>query len=184
MDTCWDSENVNFHKTHRCLTALSFCGLYFNQQIIITLIMASQVVLVVKNPPAKAGDLIKRSRFKIPWRREWQPTPVFLPGESHRQRMLAGYSPWGCGVRYKWRDFACNENADIIMLELSNFRVNEGHLKLFPHGDCMDDHQSAPREEVTKRLRLSSPFLSTPSSNTSKTHELPAGRFSCLGKLN
>ena len=32
---------------------------------------------------------------KIPWRRAWQPTPVFLPGESHGQRKLAGYSPWG-----------------------------------------------------------------------------------------
>ena len=42
----------------------------------------------------------RRCRFnpwvrKIPWRRKWQPTPVFLPGESHRQRSLAGYSPWG-----------------------------------------------------------------------------------------
>ena len=32
---------------------------------------------------------------KIPWRREWQPTPVFLPREFHGQRRLAGYSPWG-----------------------------------------------------------------------------------------
>ena len=31
---------------------------------------------------------------KIPWRRAWQPTPVFLPGESHGQRTLVGYSPW------------------------------------------------------------------------------------------
>ena len=31
----------------------------------------------------------------ILWRREWQPTSVFLPGESHRQRSLVGYSPWG-----------------------------------------------------------------------------------------
>ena len=30
-----------------------------------------------------------------PWRRKWQPTPVFLPGESHGQRSLEGYSPWG-----------------------------------------------------------------------------------------
>ena len=42
----------------------------------------------------------RRPRFdpwvrKIPWRREWQPTPVFLPEESHGQRSLAGYSPWG-----------------------------------------------------------------------------------------
>ena len=33
---------------------------------------------------------------KIPWRRAWQPTPVFLPGESHGQRSLVGCSPWGC----------------------------------------------------------------------------------------
>ena len=32
---------------------------------------------------------------KIPWRRKWQPTPVFLPGESHGWRSLVGYSPWG-----------------------------------------------------------------------------------------
>ena len=32
---------------------------------------------------------------KIPWRQAWQPTPVFLPGESHGQRRLVGYSPQG-----------------------------------------------------------------------------------------
>ena len=42
----------------------------------------------------------KRCQFdpwvrKIPWRRAWQPTPVFLPGEFHGQRSMAGYSPWG-----------------------------------------------------------------------------------------
>ena len=41
----------------------------------------------------------KRPRFhpwvgKIPWRRKWQPTSVFWPGEFHGQRSLAGYSPW------------------------------------------------------------------------------------------
>ena len=35
---------------------------------------------------------------KIPWRRERQPTPVFLQGESHGQRRVAGYSPWGCRI--------------------------------------------------------------------------------------
>ena len=33
---------------------------------------------------------------KTPWRRKWQSTPVFLPGKSHGERSLAGYSPWGC----------------------------------------------------------------------------------------
>jgi len=32
---------------------------------------------------------------RCPWRRKWQPTPVFLPGKSHGWRSLAGYSPWG-----------------------------------------------------------------------------------------
>ena len=32
---------------------------------------------------------------KIPWRRAWQSTPIFLPGESHEQRRLEGYGPWG-----------------------------------------------------------------------------------------
>ena len=32
---------------------------------------------------------------KVPWRGEWQPTPVFLPGKLHGQRSLAGHSPWG-----------------------------------------------------------------------------------------
>ena len=45
-------------------------------------------------------DLIKRQRFdpwvrKIPWRRKWQSTPMFLPRRSHGQRSMAGYSPWG-----------------------------------------------------------------------------------------
>ena len=32
---------------------------------------------------------------RIPGRRAWQPTPIFLPGDSHGQKSLAGYSPWG-----------------------------------------------------------------------------------------
>ena len=59
----------------------------------------SQVALVVKSPPATAGDM--RRGFdprvgKIPWRRVWEPSPAFLLGESHGQRSLAGYSPGGC----------------------------------------------------------------------------------------
>ena len=58
----------------------------------------SQVVLV-KNLPANAGALRDEGfdpwARKMPWRTAWQPTPVFLPGESQGQRSLAGYSPWG-----------------------------------------------------------------------------------------
>ena len=51
------------------------------------------MTLVVKNLPANAGDV--RDVGLIPWRRAWKPTPVFLPGESHGQKSLAGHSPWG-----------------------------------------------------------------------------------------
>ena len=55
---------------------------------------ASLVAQIVKKLPQ-----CRRCRFKpwgkFPWRWEWQPTPVFLPGEFHGQRSLVGYSPWG-----------------------------------------------------------------------------------------
>ena len=41
------------------------------------------------------GMLVRFWIRKIPWRRKWHPTPVFLPGESHGQRSLAGCSLWG-----------------------------------------------------------------------------------------
>ena len=40
----------------------------------------------------------------IPWRRKWQPIPVFLPGKSHGQKSLAGYSPWGPKSRTQLRN--------------------------------------------------------------------------------
>ena len=60
---------------------------------------------VVKNPPANARDTGDTSLIltdpwvrNILWRRKWQPTPVFLTGES-QQRSLVGYSPW---CREEW----------------------------------------------------------------------------------
>ena len=55
-------------------------------------------MLAVKNAPANEGD--ERDAGSIPgvrkilWSRKWQPIPIFLPGESHGQKSLAGYSPW------------------------------------------------------------------------------------------
>ena len=56
---------------------------------------ASLVAHMVKNPLAMQETWFNPWVGEIPWRRDWQPTPVFLPGEFHRQRSLAGYSPWG-----------------------------------------------------------------------------------------
>ena len=48
---------------------------------------------MVKNLPAMRETQVLSLR-KIPWRREWPPTPIFLPGEFHGQRSLAGNNPW------------------------------------------------------------------------------------------
>ena len=57
------------------------------------------MVLVVKNLPANAGDIRDASSNlwvrKIPWRRKWQPAPVFLSGKPHGQRSLVAHSPLG-----------------------------------------------------------------------------------------
>ena len=54
---------------------------------------------VVKNPPADARDSGDVGLIpwvgKIPWRRIWQPTPIFLPEKFHGHGILLGYSPWG-----------------------------------------------------------------------------------------
>ena len=59
-------------------------------------VLGSQVVLVVKNPPVNAGDAIDASLIpgseRFPWRKKWQPTPVFLPGKCHGQRSMVGHS--------------------------------------------------------------------------------------------
>ena len=52
------------------------------------------VAQMVKDLPAVQETRFSSCIGKFPWRTEWQPTPVLLPGESHGQRSLVGYSPW------------------------------------------------------------------------------------------
>ena len=74
---------------------------------------ASQVGLVAKNLPASAGDIRDAGSNpgwgRFPWRRKWQPTPVFLPGQSQGQRRLEGYiqSIESQRVRHDWSNLAC-----------------------------------------------------------------------------
>ena len=60
-----------------------------------SLYQASRVAQMVKNLPAVQETLVQSLGLEDPLRKEWLPTPVFLPGEFHGQRSLAGYSPWG-----------------------------------------------------------------------------------------
>ena len=77
------------------------------------------MVLVVKNPPANAGDVRVLGSIlgsgRSPGGRAWQPTLVFLCGESHEQRSLAGYSSWSCGVRHDLSDLAHTHVQDLVL---------------------------------------------------------------------
>ena len=76
--------------------------------------------------PACQCRRCKRNRFnpwvgKAPWRRAWQPTPVFLPGESHGLRSLMGYSPQSCKeldmTEVTWHA------STMCLVNLLNFRI-------------------------------------------------------------
>ena len=68
-------------------------GITKSQTQLINWTAAATSSSMVKNSVAKAGDPDSNTVRKIPCRRKWQPTPVFVPGKFHRQRSLVGYSP-------------------------------------------------------------------------------------------
>ena len=88
---------------------------------------------VGKESACNAGDLGSIPGFdswvrKIPWRRNWQCTPVFLPGKSHGQRSLVGYSPWdhkGWTWLSNWTNTTTIQmwSIIIIMLYIKNYAI-------------------------------------------------------------
>ena len=93
------SNVSSFTWKERCLTrwALSSC-----------LPLKCYHLWILPDFPSGSGSKKKKTACNVgdlhwipelgrsPWRRKWQPTPVFLPGEPQGQRSLMGYSPWGC----------------------------------------------------------------------------------------
>ena len=80
----------------------------------------------VKNPPANAGDTRDAGSTpgsgRFPWRRAWQPTPVFLPGEFHGQRSLEGYSPVGC-KELDTNEHACHSSTHLSIRRPQSMKV-------------------------------------------------------------
>ena len=65
---------------------------------------------------------------KIPWRRKWHPTPVFLPGYTHGQRRLLGFSPWGCKEQQR------AEHLQIVTITVNVRHVTfQWLIKYLPH---------------------------------------------------
>ena len=86
------------HDLSYKLRAREFHSIFVTFKGRIYLFQASLVAQMVKYLPTVQETQVRSLSWKIPWRREWLPTPVFLPGESHGQRSLVGYGPWGCRV--------------------------------------------------------------------------------------
>ena len=81
---------------------------------------------------------------KIPWRSEWLPTPLFLPGEFHGQRSLAGYSPW---YHKKWESPTSTV-----------FEIIFSHIRQLPRNLS---HHSSFSFPTKKHLRMHFPLLSS-----------------------
>ena len=101
---CWEAELCT-----RQTRSLAFWSLQSTrrvestrQSLIIWVHMTSLVAQMVKNLPAIWEIQVLSLGWDDPLEKEWQPTPVFLPGESHGQRSLAGYNPWGCRAGHDW----------------------------------------------------------------------------------
>ena len=107
----------------------------------------------------------RRPRFnpwvgKIPWRRKWQLIPIFLPGESHGQRSLVGYSPWGHKelVTTEWLTLSTRGVPPLMLLRgchlLRTYHVLDAVAQWFvPHRSLLTPPSTAVREG-----RLFSPF--------------------------
>ena len=112
----------------------SFLVSCFGQQNVIEVILGFPGGSVVKNPPAKAGDsgdagLIPGVK-KLPWRRKWQPTPVFLPEESHGQRTLV------CGVTKggtRLSDFTFTFNFYFYWLKCPRTQISNANISHLSH---------------------------------------------------
>jgi hypothetical protein len=80
------SINMGFHIW--LLPLVKILSPHFNKPRV-----GSWVAQIVNNLPAMQETQVQSLGLEDTWRREWLPTPVFFPGESHGQRSVAGYSP-------------------------------------------------------------------------------------------
>ena len=77
-----------------------------------------------KNLPTVQETWLNPRVGNMPWSREWQPTPTFLPREFHGQRSLAGYSPWGHRVGHNWATNTLHDVLSIIYVQLFRILMN------------------------------------------------------------
>ena len=115
----------------------------------------------VKNLLAMQEIWVQTLVGKIPWRRKWQPTPVFLPGEFCEQRNLVGYSPWSPkeldtieGLTfYKWYQTVFLFSISLISLQVPLWVLQDGTwLQIFPGTSPLIQPQSKMTMEVKEKV--------------------------------
>ena len=87
---------------------------------------------------------------KIPWSRKWQPTSVFLPGLSHGQRSLVGYSPWG----RKESDTTEHAHTHSLLCKGNLYRINRKYRKAHIIRQDNKYNLSVHQRNCFTRLRL------------------------------
>ena len=120
-DTIYICNHMCVYKVINDTTMYTYVYTYTTLRYVWSFLVAQ----IVKNLPAMQETRVDPLVGKIPWRRQWQSSPIFLPGEFHGQRNLAGYSPKGHkeSVRTQWLTFS-------LSLSLCNL-TNKSHISVF-----------------------------------------------------
>ena len=128
------------------------------------------------------------------WKKAWQPTSVFLPGESHGQRSLACYSPWSRRVGHDWSDWACMQTKFILIwkmcpkmcaptLEGCDMQLHTSwilttfwgrHREVWSASDCPPEHLRSSRKRLPEQ---GSCALHWPGWETIPTSSFPKEEF-------
>ena len=114
---------------------------------------------------------------KIPWRRKWQPMPVSLPGKSHGQRSLVGYSPWGHKEFHMTELITHNGTLTTVYLSWASLLNTENSSKSYQD---VESQQLCTYCAPTMTLR---PFPSSWKERTTKRWEVSVGFMSSMGYL-
>ena len=132
----------------QCMRGLKNVVHIYNKTSFIHKKEASLVAQMAKNLPVMRETQVLFG--KIPWRRTWQPTPVFLPRESFGQRSMMGYSPWGrkSWTQLKWLSTQQHTHRSLILeVEVSPKKPREQLIQ--PKTDW-----SSPFHVVNDKTRL------------------------------
>ena len=115
---------------------------------------ASLGAQTVKNLPSMWEIGVQSLGWEDPLRKEWQPSPVFLPGEFHGQRSLAGYSPWG------HKDLDTTEQLTTSVIYHINKLKNQNHTTILLEAEKPSDKIQHPFIiKILQKVGIEGPYL-------------------------